>query len=345
MKKFFKIILVILILALILIGANLGLNKFNKTNFEQLSEHDQTLISDINKLDTMIKNQPLWTDYQFADKTFVLANGRFKYSYIINPKEEPSGLGVTMINLPQDYNIKVYRMAGVAYTNLQFHIAKGNFNTEGQKISAYNNEVFYLRYDKSRFEREDDGYVISFLVHEAFHYFMEENWILPYQVPTEAISDEGAITLAEIYTVCGEMQTNIENQGSNEELIGLVHQYNSLYQSLKNSDPDYASYFASQELNEGTAQYVGYKANVDLERQPILFPNPTTEDQGYNIGDFSMDIRQAPDPVFYTRSMPYHTGKLLCLVLDKVGPSDWQAQLNAQTKENPIFLQDILATI
>ena len=69
------------------------------------------------------------------------------------------------------------------------------------------------------------------------------------------------------------MQTNIVENGSNEALIDIVHQYNEQYQSLKNSDPEYASYFASQELNEGTAQFVGYSANLDLERQSILFPN------------------------------------------------------------------------
>lgn len=345
MKKFFTVILVLLSLVLIFIGVNLGLNKFNKTNFEQLSENDQTLISDLDRLDKIIKDKPLWTNFDIQNKSLVLANGRFKYSYIINPQVEPSGLGVTKINLPSDYNISVYRMAGVAYNNLQFHIAKGNFNTINQSIKVYNNDIFYIRYDNGRFDREDDGYIISFIAHEAFHYYMQKNWTLTYKVPEIPISDQGAQTLATMYTLNGEMQTNIVENGSNDALIDIVYQYNEQYQSLKNSDPEYASYFASQELNEGTAQFVGYSANLDLERQSILFPNPTKKGIGYFLGDYSIDIRQAPDPVFYTRSFPYHTGKLLCLVLDKVGPSDWQAQLNTQSIESPIFLQDILASI
>ena len=136
MKKFFTVMLVLLSLVLIFIGANLGLNKFNKTNFEQLSENDHTVISDLDRLDKIIKDKPLWTNFDIQNKSLVLANGRFKYSYIINPQVEPSGLGVTKINLPSEYNISVYRMAGVAYNNLQFHIAKGNFNTMKKSITV-----------------------------------------------------------------------------------------------------------------------------------------------------------------------------------------------------------------
>ena len=114
MKKFFRAILVLLSLVLIFVGVNLGLNKFNKTNFEQLSENDQTLISDLDKLDKIIEDKPLWTNFDIQNKSLVLANGRFKYSYIINPQVEPSGLGVTKINLPNNYNISVSRMPSSA---------------------------------------------------------------------------------------------------------------------------------------------------------------------------------------------------------------------------------------
>lgn len=117
-------------------------------------------------------------------------------------------------------------------------------------------------------------------------------------------------------------------------------------EKLKKSNPAYFKDETMAETFEGTTTYVSakaakaanYKYNVtcfsDSKGQKIEHI-PFNELMPF-IQNGQMDISSIPSNWIYS------SGGLWCEVLNKLGNTTWQTQLNNQTSENPVTLYDLI---
>lgn len=103
----------------------------------------------------------------------------------------------------------------------------------------------------------------------------------------------------------------------------------------------YAANELEMETIEGTATYVGVQASrrVGYDFGIMCFTNqkdaPFTDIMiQYEAGNI--------DRSYLVDRIPYETGGLFCLLMDELGVPDWQAALNAQTREDPVTPYSII---
>lgn len=92
---------------------------------------------------------------------------------------------------------------------------------------------------------------------------------------------------------------------------------------------------------EGTATYVGIRASqlTGYDFGVMYFDN--VKDVPFSDLRNTVESGRLDTQVLANR-IPYETGALLCLLLDRLAVPDWQAELNRQTPEQPVTLYDVL---
>lgn len=92
-KKILKISLCVLIGILILLFVgSIGTNKFINTNYTQLNDTDQKMLTEYNELYQAFQTESLWKDFDFNNKTIIAVSKDNLNAYMINPKNTPSNL-------------------------------------------------------------------------------------------------------------------------------------------------------------------------------------------------------------------------------------------------------------
>ena len=103
--------------------------------------------------------------------------GEFGGGYLINPEKPVSGIFAKEITVPGDWSIKVYRLSAATPDLMQFRLS-GDFNTAGETYSVLGNHVYFIKYDQAASvdAKWSSEHFVTFLSHEAFHYYMQDTW-------------------------------------------------------------------------------------------------------------------------------------------------------------------------
>lgn len=329
-------------------------NQFD-TNYKDLSKSNQIALQEIEDYYKAYKTKQVWAGYDLNKYSFLAVDGRGGEAYLINPKKTVKSIFAKEINMPSDFEVKVYRIAAMSPTLYKTYVL-GKFNTLGDQINVCANEVFYLRYEKD--ENIDDGdydsfHFITFLSHEAFHNQVQSSWgnkHLGGHFSTDSLTDKDKEILATRYDILQNIQEETWKETANlNTLRENIKKYIVESEKLKESNPAYFKDETMSETFEGTATYVSakaskvahYKYNVTSYRDPKgqsieHFPFnkivPLIESKQIDFNSISTDF-------------VYFSGGLWCEVLDKIGNPTWQTQLNNQTTENPVTLYDLVKEI
>ena len=323
-------------------------NQFS-TNFKDLSKDNQIVLQEMEDYYKAYKKKKIWAGYDLNKYSFLAVNGRGGEAYLINPKESVDSIFAKEINMPSDSAVKVYRIAAMSPTLYKTYLLS-KFNTLGE---LYTNEVFYLRYEKVA--NIDDGaydsyHFITFLSHEAFHNQVQTSWgneHLGGRFSTESLTDKDKELLATRYDILQTIQEEVWKETSNLELLKQnIKKYIVESEKLKKSNPAYFKDETMAETFEGTATYVSAKASkaANYKYNVTCFSDPKgqkIEHIPFNklmplIQNGQMDISSIPSNWIYS------SGGLWCEVLDKLGNTNWQIQLNNQTTEKPVTLYDLI---
>lgn len=175
MKKKLKIGLgVVFGILLVIVFAILVCNRIG-SRYEDLNETDQFILKELNTYCSDTETQDIWENFNLGDKTILAMGDSFGSIYLINPKKNINSVFAKKISMPSDYTIQVYRIASIDPQLLQFRI-DGNFNSIGETYNLHGNDVYYTKYNKEdAVDREfSSTHYITFLSHEAFHYYMQD---------------------------------------------------------------------------------------------------------------------------------------------------------------------------
>ena len=344
-KKAMKIGLCILlgILTLFLVGL-IGKNKLINTAYMQLNDTDQKMLTEYDKLYKAFQTENLWKDFDLENKTIIAVSKDHLNTYMLNPQNEPNSLFSKKIDMPDDFAIhSVYRIAPIAPQIIKIRLdIASNFNTIGQTISVFDNDIYFVKYDtETSFEKvNQSSHFASFLTHESFHYYMQNNW-KEYNRPNEKLDNDGMQLFLKQYEILDHISEEIENGSNKEKLNDYAKQYVDVVAKRIENNKKYVISELAHETAEGTAQYLSIKAAdaVGYDLGVMYFDNV----KNVPFSDVFKEIDAGNIGVeFLADRMPYETGSQLCLLFDALQIPNWQDRLNSQTSENPIYLYDIL---
>lgn len=339
MKKIIKIFAVVIVVGYIaIIGSNMI-----GGSFKSLPKEDQNILMQFSKFSA---SKEVWKNYNLKDKGLLFIRDSFGGpAYLINPEKKPSSVFAKEIDVPG--GIKAYRVSGFYPSILKLKISPGYFNgTEDYLIfkrypKVLGTPIYYLKYSQKKNidVKNSPSYFMPYLAHEAFHFFIQENWMGGGRFSGN-LSSEDIKLLQDEYNVLSKVQSAmIENKEADWKK--LASEYVAIVDKRIKQNPSYLKSELSMETVEGTATYVGIKAAKDV---------------GYDFGImYFSNIKNVPfrDVIntyrngklsneFLSDKMPYDTGAQLCFLLDKLNKIDWQGELNKQTLDKPVYLYDLV---
>lgn len=354
MKRLKKVGQFVLVLFVIWIGLTLFFvvkNQFS-SNYKELSKNNQVVLREIIDYYNTYKNKQVWAGYDLNKYSFLVVNGRGGEAYLINPKKPVNSIFAKEIKMSSNAEIKVYRIAALA-PSLYKTYGLSRFNTVGEDVNVCDNKVFYLRYNKDENINNgnyDSHHFITFLSHEAFHNQVQEFWgneRLGGRFSTELLTDKDKKILATRYDILQNIQEEVWEKKLNYSILKEnIQKYITESERLKMSNPSYFKDETMAETFEGTANYVSAKAAKAAKYK-------------YNVTSYSDSKGKTLVHIPFNQIMPfiksgqmkissistqwiYFSGGLWCEVLDKLGNTTWQTQLNKQTTKNPVTLYDII---
>lgn len=336
-KKIFIIIaMVILLIPIVFIVKN----KIN-VNFENLSIIDQKMLAEYDKFYKETQEKEIWRDFNLKDKTILAINGKFGEAYLINPKEKVNNIFTKEIKLPTNFSITVYRVSNIAPEVLKL-IFNGNFNSIDKKYNVYGQDVYYVRYNKTSIEQQfTSQHFITFLSHEAFHYYMQKKWANGTTYDISNLSEIGKSLLFDEYEVLGKIQEELLTDKDKTRLLEYAKEYIEIVEKRIRDNQAFMKDELDKELIEGTATYVGIKASelVGYDFGVMYFDNI----KNVPFSDIKKQVQLGTvNESIITTKIPYYTGALLCELMDAIDIPNWQEALNNQTESTQTNLFEII---
>ncbi len=317
-------------------------NRF-RAEYNDLNKTDQFILKELDAYCRQTKESDVWQGFQLGDKAVAALGDSFGSIYLINPQKEVRSPFAKKIKMPDGYAIEVYRIAAVNPQLLQFRL-DGNFNSLEEKYRLCGNDVYYTKYKKEdAVDRTfSSSHYITFLTHEAFHYYMQAGWAEGSVYSVDAMSKEDQELLYQEYDVLTKIQEALLGEKKEkEEFLAYAKEYVDIVEKRMKKNPKYVEQELDRETIEGTATYVGIKASklTGYDFGIMYFDN--VKDVPFS------DLKRTVEAGAYGKNelaerIPYETGALLCMLMDEIEIPDWQLQLNEQTKENQITLFSII---
>lgn len=333
-----------IILFVLLIGSSILIirNQFH-SHFDDLNETDQFILQEFNSYCTGTEQNDIWSGFLLNDKTILAVDSSFRTAYLINPQTEIHSIFSKKITMPSDYKIEVYRLSSISpfFFTLIFD---GNFNSIEKKYELYGNDIYYTKYNNpdSITKPFSSEHYITFLSHEAFHYYMQKKWPAGSTYSTDSLSDTDCALLYQEYEILAQIQAVLsESRKDSEELLRYAKEYADTVSKRMKENPEYVKKELERETVEGTASYVGIKASeiTGYDFGVMYFDNAKNVSFSKLKEDAESGLLQRD---FLADRIPYETGALLCLLMDELNIPDWQQKLNNQTSENPVTLYSII---
>jgi hypothetical protein len=330
MKKFFKFILFIVILLFLILILS---NKFYKNSTKDLNSTDKSVIKEFQTIKT---SDDLWDGFDLKNKNILAINDK-----MINNNYLLGSFNEDLFVKKLDGNI--YRLSFADPRLIKIRFTPGYFNTIGKSYSYQNQNLYYIKYNLNDFNAKySSKHFITYLAHESFHYYMQNNWKIVEDPDIYVLDHDGQQLLKEEYDVLGDIQQmRISNNIDKTKLYNLASKYVEIMSKRIKNNKDYLTKEMSLETAEGAATYVGIKASklVNYDYGVMYFDN--TKDVSFKDVFKNIDNGSVKRTFLSTRG-PYETGAELCLLMDNLNISNWQENLNEQTVDNPIYLYNII---
>lgn len=341
-KKKIKISLMCIIaIIIIVIVGGIGANHFNGS-YDKLNGSDQQILTEFDKYYKASSKSQIWKGFNLEKRTVMAIDKSSGKAFLINPQNEVSSVFAKKIDMPADSAITVYRVSCFAPQMIQFIL--GNFNTIDKTYKVFGNEVYYTKYKESTAIKQEftSLHYITFLSHEAFHYYMQENWEGGSRFSTDSLSEKDIELLHNEYEVLAKIQEALlSGDVVRDTLLKYTKEYTYIIDQRIARNKEYVNKELSMETAEGTATYVGIKASeiVGYDYGVMYFDNT----KNVSISEVMNKLDEGYlEKSFLADRMPYETGALLCLLMDALDVPNWQEKLNNQTKDNPVTLYSIL---
>ena len=174
---------------------------------------------------------------------------------------------------------------------------------------------------------------------------MQNNWPSSGRFETDDLTDKDLDLMEIQYKGLTNIQEELEKKSPDKsKLKTLSKKYIKATENRIKANPKYMKKEIVEETGEGTAMYIGINASkkVGYKYDVMTF----NKDNAPAILPFDAVV-----PLIKSRKMDkstipsewiYHSGALLCNLMDELNVPNWKDKLNSQTKKQPVTLYSIL---
>lgn len=334
-KKSSKMLIIIATIIVVLLGiiiSNVVLNKVSKTKYEEFNSVDKEMFGQLSKIykEFNDNSDKLWNDkYKFNEKPIILVRANkdkgvmVKYAYAINVDGIENSMFAEKMTMPKSLSLpSVYRLSKFDTSTIPTWMPS-NFGT----LNINNKDVFYFKYNPKMIENPDLYFDFSsFLLHESFHVYNQENWTYDKNdgeyIENYPVNKENyALMGLEFKLLDKGMETN-----NKEEAKQYLKQWTTIRAYKYKKYPQLLAE-TNTEAIEGTARYIEYKYSDLTGGKLTVLANETdpyhiTFMQAYDY----IANDQAKSPAYLERPMRYEVGSALGLIMDKAN-INWKSDI------------------
>ena len=221
-----------------------------RTGYDTLNTTDQAVLRELDTYLAAERESPAWDGFTLTDKAILAISKETKQAFLVDPTKPVHSLFAAKLALPQNFSIDAYRVSLTAPQMLQF-ILPSNFNAVGQTCRVLGSDVYYLKYDdKAITALQSSGHFITLLTHEAFHYYMQNDWPHGLRFSAEELTDQDLLLMDNEYAVLAKIYDELQKDSPNRTaLLALTGAYCDSVQARIDAKPAYME----EELNTETA--------------------------------------------------------------------------------------------
>ncbi|MDK2584510.1 hypothetical protein QOZ83_01440 [Romboutsia sedimentorum] len=350
-KKYNKTILIIttiFIIMVICLVVDIILNKTLHTKYEKFNSTDKEMFEKLSNIygEFNENSDELWSEnYKLNEMPMILIRTNKdkgivrKYAYAINVGDIDKSIFAKKMTMPKGLKLpQVYRLSKFD-TNMISTWFPSNFGT----INLEGKQAFYFKYHPKMIENPDLYFDFSsFLLHESFHVYNQENWMYDKLGNGEYI--ENYPTNKENYALMGvefELLDKCMQENNKSEIKRYLKQWTMIRAYRYEKWPQLIAETKTEAI-EGTARYIEYKYSKLMgENLTVL----ATKDKPYHVTfTYAFDCiasGKGPETSYLKRTMKYETGSALGLIMDNVNIK-WKKDIEDSKSERGETQYEIL---
>ncbi|MBT2577925.1 hypothetical protein J7E43_10950 [Bacillus sp. ISL-8] len=323
MKKFLKVILILLVIFIGIMLGSIILNKTYHTEFKSLDNTDQKMLKELATIYKSLEesSDKLWNeDYRFEKMPLVLIRsnkdgGFFRQeAYAVNVTGLENSIFAKEIKVSNSLHLpKVYRLTRFDFRTISTWIP-WNFGT----ININDMDVFYLKYHPKMFSNPDLYFDFSsFLLHEGFHAYKQKDWTYDANggesIHEYPINKENYALMGLEFKLLDKAMIDTNPESINQALYDWTIVRNYRYKKWPQLIGE-----TKTEAIEGSARYLEYRYSKLTGGNLMVLakkqkPYHVTFMEAFNF----IANGQAESPSFLKRNIRYETGSALELSMDK----------------------------
>lgn len=324
LKKFLKVILILLVIFIGIMLGSIILNKTYHTEFKSLDNTDQNMLKELSTIYKSFEesSDKLWNeDYRFEKMPLVLIRsnkdgGFFRQeAYAVNVTGLENSIFAKEIKVSNSLHLpKVYRLTRFDFRTISTWIP-WNFGT----INMNDMDVFYLKYHPKMFSNPDLYFDFSsFLLHEGFHAYKQKDWTYDANggesIHEYPINKENYALMGLEFKLLDKAMIDTNPESINQALYDWTIVRNYRYKKWPQLIGE-----TKTEAIEGSARYLEYRYSKLTGGNLMVLakkqrPYHVTFMEAFNF----IANGQAESPSFLERNIRYETGLALELSMDKV---------------------------
>ncbi len=323
LKKFLKVILILLVIFIGIMLGSIILNKTYHTEFKSLDNTDQKMLKELATIYKSLEesSDKLWNeDYRFEKMPLVLIRsnkdgGFFRQeAYAVNVTGLENSIFAKEIKVSNSLHLpKVYRLTRFDFRTISTWIP-WNFGT----ININDMDVFYLKYHPKMFSNPDLYFDFSsFLLHEGFHAYKQKDWTYDANggesIHEYPINKENYALMGLEFKLLDKAMIDTNPESINQALYDWTIVRNYRYKKWPQLIGE-----TKTEAIEGSARYLEYRYSKLTGGNLMVLakkqkPYHVTFMEAFNF----IANGQAESPSFLKRNIRYETGSALELSMDK----------------------------
>lgn len=325
-------------------------NQTQTVMYEQLPKVEQNMLRE---LDLLFKANDPWEGFRLSERPLLLArkgdilaskekgfNLLKGYSYAVNVKGLDGKYYAKKIRMPKGFKIPyVYRLSLFAPAAWESWNPVGNFGRV--KKLGETKDVFMFKYNKDTLDSDMSSNMqfAAFLPHEAFHFFMQQDWDEEEGRGSEDMSKENLYLTGLQYEILDRMNTTKSRKKLKELAGDYIKVMNQRIQKYK----DTVLAANKTETIEGCATYIAltYSRQINNQRFKLLFKIKEDKNRNFLTAFSYISTGLVPKKELFN-GMLYDTGATLCMTLDRLDGEQWKRNLNGQKKDSILTLYEEL---
>lgn len=342
LKKILNVLLILIGVVLIVVCADLVLNKTVKTDYGSLSDADQEALKQIADVvvlfDDEYGNSDIWNESYNPNDNGCIITRKYGFvkgtSYVINA-DLSGNVFAQKIDMGEDYeNVEVYRLACCTPQTIGMYFS----SADNAAVTIDGEELFAMNYTSA---------VVSADLEQNFVKTSFKQDVQTADYPTADIEVDFNLNSKNIALTGLQYRIidDLRDASSIEEIKELIAEYVIVREYQLSGTPKLALQQEKAELAEGCPQYVLYSVSSETGNDFTYFDKTSSNSIDFYSAFYYICSGQysADTQTYFNETGNMYVGAALCEILDeKAIIPNWRELLDSSTEDNFVSQYSLL---